>query len=123
MNKPKSSHLQRLEELILGRSPGIVEYKGGIQGKALHNESEVAIQLCEAKALAFLESHKHEEVEVIVVFKGQFTFDLEEGGKYVVEPGQVIRLAPNTLHKCSAEPGSRAIGILIPRGEGYPDVS
>jgi quercetin dioxygenase-like cupin family protein len=123
MKKPMSPNLKRLEELILGKSPGIVEYEGGIQGQALHSEAAVAIQICSSRGKSFLDAHKHDATEVVVVFSGEFTFEFPDGTEAVVDAGKVIRFAPGVLHGCRAVPGSRAVGILIPREQGYPDVS
>jgi len=122
--KPElSPHIRRLEELILGFKPNVVEYEGGIHGTALFREREIAVQVASTRKPAYLDRHAHAAVEVIVVFSGRFIFEFDDGKEEEVKTSQVIRIPIGVPHACRADAESRAIGILIPAEKGYPDVS
>lgn len=118
-----SPHLAKLEELILGGAKSPTLYEGGMKGEALHYEPVIAVQLASCEADSSLAAHSHEEMEIMVVFKGEFVFEFPDKPEVVCGPGQSITIPPLQKHSCRSTAGSKAVGITIPAAKGYPNGS
>ena len=115
-----SGNMRRLEELITGKSPGQVSYKGGALGTNLYSYADGAVQKAVLPEGSTFEPHSHSVTEVIVVLSGRLhvesPFLISTAG-----PGGVIIFPPGVEHSCYAETDCHLIGILVPRNGGYPD--
>jgi quercetin dioxygenase-like cupin family protein len=116
---PYSHNIQQLEVLITGNAAGGIEYRGGTSGHCLYNDKDAAVQRAEMPKGTLFDEHTHNVAEILVVASGQLSI-AAGGEKRILNPADVIRILPGTLHSCEALEDTVVMGILVPRNGGYP---
>lgn len=115
-----SPYVRALEELIMGKVPRGILYKGGAEGHCLYYGDDAAVQRNFLKAGTKFEEHSHGSTEIVVVLSGKFHSD-STGIATITPVAGVIIFLPGVAHSHWAETDCRVIGILVPCEVGYPD--
>lgn len=129
----EESNLEKLRKLtaklpVLGPSsykeltPGKIDYqvlRGRCTGMALLNIPEVAVQRVCLEASTVFPEHSHNEIEVIVIYKGE-GLHITPGMKSRVTAGESYISRPGELHEFRAVTDCELIAITIPASAGYP---
>jgi quercetin dioxygenase-like cupin family protein len=117
----------RLTDLSHVRACGSVEYStenngAPIVGTLLKNTGLVAVQDAMCKKGTTILEHFHEEVEYLIVYKGEIEAHYSDGrDSVVVRCPDLIRFEPGEAHKVTANEDACVIGITIPASPGYPN--
>jgi mannose-6-phosphate isomerase-like protein (cupin superfamily) len=124
-------NLERIRELTKTAVPlsviaviksGDVEYKtynGTCGGHELMYIDEIAVQMAYMQTNTMLESHCHDEVEILVVYEGEITIHMQNE-LVRLGPGDIYKIKPGVFHLAESKEGCKMIGITIPASKGYP---
>ena len=119
----QNENMRLLTELILGkgrRSSNIL-YDGGTEGQALYTGKDCVVQRATLAAGTKFPLHIHKVAEVVIVVSGQFHSTASFLTTVTKEAG-IIYYPRGVAHSHFAETDCVVIGILIPYGEGYPEM-
>ena len=95
---------------------------GKCQAKCLHFEPQVAVQISVSEEGTMLGRHRHDEVEVLVVYEGYCDLYLGESSEICqrLNAGDSIRIPARTLHSFDAPAECRVVGVTVPASPRYP---
>jgi quercetin dioxygenase-like cupin family protein len=112
-------------ELVGNPDCSWVDYRveaGRCQGKPVHYEPQVAVQISVSQPGTLLPCHLHDEVEILTVYEGTCDIYLGLDGAICqrLNAGDSIRIPAQTLHSFDAPDGCKVVGVTVPASPRYP---
>lgn len=117
--------LPLLRDMIKSKSCNFIEYKiekGTCFGVGLARNDEVAVQQAFMSKGSIFSKHRHDVVEIVVLYRGRLKYTGDDGDG-VIEVGGDKRFEAGSTHEIEALEDSWIIGITIPPSPGYPEAS
>jgi quercetin dioxygenase-like cupin family protein len=85
----------------------------------LHKEKDVAVAREFASMGTKFPEHKHEEIEYLIVYKGQVIIRVDDND-LILEKGDLLKLEPNQTHKAYFPEDTWFLAITIPASKNWP---
>jgi len=125
--RKRDSRIPLLRDLTsrLSPKPGTVVYDcGSSDGVAvgLKDTKEIAIADLTMKAGGVFPKHCHDSIEFVILYSGEAVIETE-CGEIFLEVGKVTEMKPGAEHNLVAITDIGIIAIVVPKDEGFPDVT
>ena len=106
------------------KSSDMINYdidEGTALGFGVFNDGNIAIQRAFMSKDGVFPIHKHEELEILIVYSGKLEVSFHETKDKLIKAPGIVYFNPGEVHCVRALEDSWMIGLTIPTAEGYPD--